>query len=103
MSGGRFDYKDRELRDEIFGWRDTWCDRFEDREISELVWDILNLIHEFDWYNSGDTGEDEWLEAKHKFKMKWLPNNEARTKRVIDDCIEDAKEELYKTFNIKRR
>lgn len=101
MSGGRFNYKDQYLRDEIFGWRDTWYDRFEDREISELIWDVLNLIHEFDWYDSGDTGEDTWIAFKHEFKAKWMPNDEARTKRIVDDTIRDAKAELYRTFNIK--
>lgn len=46
MSGGRFDYKDQGLRNEIFGWGDTWCNVFEDREISELVWDVLNEAKE---------------------------------------------------------
>lgn len=101
MSGGRFDYKDQGLRNEIFGWGDTWYNVFEDREISELVWDVLNLVHEFDWYDSGDTGEDTWLEAKATFKGKWLSGkNNSRTKRIIDDTLKEAKEELYKTFNI---
>ena len=101
MSGGRFDYKDQGLRNEIFGWGDTWCNVFEDREISELVWDVLNLVHEFDWYDSGDTGEDTWLKEKVAFKEKWLSsNNVDRVKRIIDDTFRDAKEELYKTFDI---
>ena len=102
MSGGRFDYKDQGLRNEIFGWGDTWCNVFEDREISELVWDVLNLVHEFDWYDSGDTGEDTWLKEKVAFKGKWLSGNNAdRVKRIIDDTFREAKEELYKTFDLK--
>ena len=64
MSGGSFDYKDQELLGEIFGYGETWTNKFEDLEISELVWDVLNLIHEYDWYNAGDTGEDKWLKVK---------------------------------------
>ena len=101
MSGGRFDYKDQYLRDEIFGWRDAWCNVFEDREISELVWDVLELVHDFDWYDSGDTCEDTWLKKKAAFKEKWLLNEGSdRVKRIIDDTIQEVKVELYKTFNV---
>lgn len=42
MSGGRFNYLDSQLKHEIFGWTDKPSNVFEDREISELVWDILD-------------------------------------------------------------
>ena len=44
MSGGHFDYIDSRAKNEIFGYGDKWWNVFEDREISELVWDIFNLI-----------------------------------------------------------
>ena len=49
MSGGHFEYLDSRLKEEIFGWTDKPENVFEDREISELVFDVLDLIHEFDW------------------------------------------------------
>ena len=102
MSGGRFDYKDSNLKYEIFGWCDKPSNVFEDKEISELVWDILELIHDFDWYDSGDTSEEKYLKAKKKFKDKWLTGDrEVRIKEIVDETIEDAKAELYKTFGIE--
>ena len=56
MSGGHFEYLDGRLKDEIFGYENKVKNVFEDREISELVFDVLDLIHEFDWYYSGDAG-----------------------------------------------
>ena len=101
MSGGKFNYEDSALRNEIFGYDDTWHDVFEDREISELVWDVLQVIHDFDWYASGDTDEGRYLEAKRYFKEKWLKGNpKERTKRVIDETIEEARQQLYKTYGI---
>lgn len=94
MSGGRFCYVDSQLKHEIFGWSDKPRNIFEDREISELVWDVLDLIHEFDWYESGDTGEDDYLKAKKEFKEKWLANDTERQKRIIDEAIEDLKNDL---------
>lgn len=101
MSGGYFNYRDATLREEIYGWSDTWHNVFEDREISELVWDILNLIHDYDYYVSGDTAKDTYLKAKADFKNKWFDNRDIVVKRVVDTAIEEVKAELYETYGIK--
>ena len=101
MSGGYFKYRDATLRDENYGWSDTWHKVFEDREISELIWDILDLIHDYDWYVSGDTNKDTYLKAKADFKNKWFNNRDVVVKRVVDTAIEEVKAELYETYGIK--
>lgn len=98
MSGGRFEYTDSRLKSEIFGWADRPHNAFEDREISELVWDVLELIHDYDWYASGDTGKEDYLKAKAAFKKKWFSNRVVRIRRIVDDAIEECKKELYETF-----
>lgn len=100
MSGGRFCYVDSQLKSEIFGWADKPRNVFEDREISELVWDVLDLIHEYDWYESGDTGKDDYLKAKRKFKNKWFGDSSKRQKKIIDEAIADLKKELYETWDV---
>ena len=100
MSGGRFDYLDSQLKTEIFGYTNKLINVFEDREISELVWDVLDLIHEYDWYESGDTGKDNYLKAKKKFKDKWMKTDSNRQKKIIDEAISDLKKELYETWGI---
>lgn len=99
MSGGKFDYVDERCKHEIFGWDDKLRNVFEDKEISALIFDVFNLIHDYDWYASGDTCEATYLNKKNEFKEKWLRHDEARTKRVIDNAINECKEELYKTYN----
>ena len=101
MSCGRFDYKDSALRDEIFGWSDKPSNVFEDREISQLTWDLLDLIHEFDLYASGDTDKKDYLMAKDKFKNKWLGNRGVRVKTIIDEAVRDLRVELYETFGFR--
>lgn len=98
MSGGHFGYMDRTLKSEIFGWANKPTNAFEDMEISELVWDVLNLIHDYDWYASGDTCEETYLKAKAEFKKKWFGNRDVRVRLIIDETVEKAKDELYKTF-----
>ena len=101
MSGGHFDYKDMGLKSEIFGWEDKPTNAFEDKEISELVWDVLDLIHDFDWYKSGDTSKEDYLKAKADFKKKWFNNRELCVRRIVDDSIEQCKKELYETFGFE--
>ena len=104
MSGGYFNYLDSQLKSEIFGWADRYSNVFEDKQISALVWDILDLIHEFDWYKSGDNGRDTYLQAKNDFKKKWLSDNSTeRTKMFVDEAVVDLKKELYETFDIKEK
>ena len=101
MSGGRFDYVDSRLKDEIFGWTDEPSNVFEDREISELVWDVLNLIHDYDWYASGDTCKETYLKAKAEFKRKWMDNRGVRVRRIVDEALKHCKDELYETFGLE--
>ena len=99
MSGGRFSYMDSTLKNEIFHFADKPVNVFEDREISHLVWDVLELIHDYDWYASGDTGEESWLKAKKEFKKKWFKTlPEERAKSIIDEAVEELREEMMKTF-----
>ena len=103
MSGGRFDYVDSRLKNEIFGWADQPSNVFEDREISELVWDVLDLIHEYDWYVSGDTSKETYLKAKAKFKKKWFSNRGVRVRGIVDAALEQCKDELYETFGFEMK
>ena len=93
---------DIHLKSEIFGWSEKFSNVFEDREISELVWDVLDLIHDYDWYASGDTCEETYLKRKAAFKKKWLSGNrDVRVRQIVDDALREAKEELYKTFALE--
>lgn len=101
MSGGAFDYVDSRLMNEIFNYADKPWNALEDREISELTWDLLNLLHDYDWYKSGDTGKETYLKAKAEFKKKWLDNRGVRVKRIVDGAIQDLKQELYETYGLE--
>ena len=101
MSGGYFEYRDSHLKNEIFGWSDTPRNVFEDREISELVWDVLELIHDYDWYKSGDTCKDTYLKNKAAFKKKWFSNRGVRVRHTVDTAIQELRDELYETYNLE--
>lgn len=95
MSGGHFDYKDGALKNAIFDYDDKVSNQFEDMEISQLVLDVLELIHDYDWYISGDTGREDWLKAKGEFKKRWLKGDRAENlQRIIDEKLVEVSLEL---------
>ena len=84
MSGGRFNYADRNLKSEMFGWVDEPYNVMEDDEISELVWDVLELIWVFDYYSCSDTDRDTYIKRKNEFKKKWFGNRKIRLEQIVD-------------------
>lgn len=102
MSGGYFNYLDGRLKSEVFSYTDSPHNALEDLEISELTWDLLNLIHAYDLYVSGDTERDSYLKAKAAFKSKWLDSSaETRIKHIIDKALDELRQELYETYNVE--
>lgn len=94
MSGGRFNYADCNLKSEMFGWVDEPYNVMEDDEISELVWDVLELIRVFDYYSCSDTGRDTYIKRKNKFKKKWFSNRKIRIEKIVDKKIDQLREEV---------
>lgn len=119
MSGGRWNYEQCNLGYEMFpccdisyGLGDDEYHNYtmgakearrqnpmHDKQLSELVFDVLCLIYSADWCQSGDTGEDSYRADVKYFKKKWLNvDPQEAIKKEIDKSIEEAKEELYQSF-----
>ena len=110
MSGGYYEYKDSSLARDIFGWElnlDYGAEGFaespkaaeinplQDREISEIVWDVFVLIHSYDWYRSGDTDEAQYGEDIKRFKDKWFkPNKTQIRERTVEQIVKSIQKEL---------
>ena len=117
MSGGHWEYKNDSLAHEIFGWGmdpDYGEDGFsqsrlaatinplEDAEMSEMLWDMLCVLHSYDWYACSDTCEETYRRDVKRFKEKWLGKpTKARVQRIADHELERVKEVLYKTFGLE--
>lgn len=110
MSGGYFNYNNDNAAREIFGsYVEIKCDLskrqedakevaknnpLEDREISELAYDLFCLLHSYDWYKSSDTSFKDYKDDVEFFKTKWLYGG--RTKRInflVDRAIDRIKTE----------
>lgn len=118
MSGGRFRYTQRSLGYELFNnayidyglGSKTYNDSvksvrqqnpLEDKIISEMAYDVLCLIHSYDWYASDDTCEETYRKDVEFFKNKWLKQlKKAYIQNLIDEEVQACKDELYKAFSI---
>lgn len=94
MSGGKFGHYNKYLKDEMFVHSDRPNNVMEDDEISELVWDVLELIRVFDYYKCADTGRDTYIKRKNEFKKKWFGNRKIRLEKIVDKKIEQLREEV---------
>ena len=89
MSGGHFNYAFYQL--------DNYEGQMEDAELNELLLDFRELLHDLEWYKSGDFCEDDYLESARNFKRKWLSGNrDERLKRIVTEECEKLKTELMK-------
>lgn len=107
MSGGHFDYKDSTLKAEIFGWGIETVEQairqnpLEDKEFSAMVYEMLDVLHDFDWYISGDTSKKHYRDSLQAFKNKWLKtDSKERLQYIINTEVNTIKQELYDTFSI---
>ena len=67
MSGGHFDYVDKKLYN-----RSEQVRQDGNPLLAELLHDLGDLLHEYDWWISGDTGRERWLEAWTNWQNKWM-------------------------------
>lgn len=96
MSGGHFKYRDASLLSEITDCgSDLNANPLEDRELSALLIDILQLVHDYDWYASGDTSRKDWVTAKDEFKDKWFKQDRNdRLSEIIQKRLDEVADEL---------
>ena len=90
MSGGSRDYVYHRIRDDLAG-------KMYDTELDDLMYDIADLAHDVEWYDSGDICEETYRKSVAKFKEKWF--NTGRTDRLIgyvDTKLDEVKRDLYR-------
>lgn len=117
MSGGCWNYSNDCLAHEILGYSfDVDCglsgakhnaclkaavreNPMEDPEISALLYDMFCLLHSYDLAESGDTGKTDYQKDVAEFKKRWLSKpREAQIREMIDICVDNLKDELYRAF-----
>jgi len=90
MSGGSYDYIYSRLQDEC-------SERMYDAEMNDLVSDLVKVLHDLEWWQSGDICEKTYRNTLKNFKKKWFGSErQERLKGYIDNQISVVRNELYK-------
>ncbi len=79
MSGGEWEYASYKIYD--------IADRVEDKEIAELLKDLGELVHDEEWYESGDYSRADYVETLNNFKKKWFKSS--RQKRLAKMTVDE--------------
>ena len=89
MSGGSYSYIYSRLEEECDG-------RMYDAEMNDLIKDLCDLLHDLEWWQSGDTSEEQYRKSLRKFKTKWFKGDrQERLKGYIDEQIGIVRSQLY--------
>ena len=95
MSGGSHDYMYYRVEEEYVG-------RMHDIELDDMMKDIVELLHDLEWYDSADYGENDYLETVAKFKAKWFNGNRTeRLRSYVDREIAITRDKLMKLIDGK--
>ena len=96
MSGGHFDYL-------YYRIEETYKGEMEDVELNEMIVDLCELLHDLEWWQSADYGEETYRETVKKFKSKWFgKTEEERLGRLIDKATKDFEKLLKDTFGLDK-
>lgn len=89
MSGGSYNYICYTLEEQCDG-------QMYDAEMNALIKDLCEVLHDLEWWQSCDCGEDRYRTTLSKFKKKWFHGNrKERLKGYIDEQIGIVRRELY--------
>ena len=89
MSGGSYEYICYRLEEECKG-------RMYDAEMNDMIKDLVEVLHDLEWWQSGDSSEKKYRVTLSKFKQKWFHGNrEERLKRYIDEQTSIVRRQLY--------
>ena len=76
MSGGHFNYMYHSIQDMYEG-------QLLDPDLNRMFKDFVNLLHDLEWYESGDTEEEDYFKTVNDFKKKWF-NKKCSSCKVVE-------------------
>ena len=92
MSGGSYNYKFYVLEEYYVG-------KMYDTELDEMLKDLIEVLHDVEWWQSCDISEEDYRETVNKFKKKWFKRDTFQVKNFIEEQFNNTKQGLLKQFN----
>lgn len=91
MSGGSYCYMYCRIEEEYVG-------RMYDSQLNEMMKDLCELLHDLEWWQSCDYGEDTYRKTVAEFKRKWFKQTKIDVQKQIESELEQTKSQLLKEF-----
>lgn len=91
MSGGSYNYMYCRINDE-------YVDRMFDSQLNSMMKDLVDVLHDLEWWQSCDYSEETYRESVKKFKKKWFKQTKIDVQKQIESEFEKTKDELMKEF-----
>ena len=92
MSGGSYNY-------EFYNIEDTYKGKMKDAQLNEMILDLVRLLKDLEWCDSGDTDEEDYKQSVNKFKKKWFYQDSTQVEDFINKQLEEKKQELLECFS----
>ena len=65
-----------------------------DSELNQMMKDLVQVLHDLEWYVDCDISEETYRETVTKFKSKWLKRSKCDIEELVNEVFEKKKEEL---------
>lgn len=91
MSGGSYNYEFGRIEDEYVG-------KMYDSQLNAMMKDLVDVLHDLEWWQSCDSSEERYRDTVRKFKKKWFRQTKIDVQKQIESEFERTKSELLKEF-----
>ena len=82
MSGGSYNHGYINIEYEYVG-------RMKDTELNEMMKDLVEVLHDVEWYEDGDISEETYRETVTKFKSKWFKRRKCDIEALVNEEFEN--------------
>lgn len=96
MSGGSYEYIYLKLKEQC-------SSAMYDDEMNDLIDDLCVVLHDLEWWQSGDYTEEKYRATLQAFKANWFKGNrEERLKGYVDKQVGLLRSQLYNLIGLKK-
>lgn len=95
MSGGSYNHGYSIIEYDYVG-------EMHDTELNEMMKDLVNVLHDLEWFVDCDISEEEYRETVTKFKRKWFKRRKCDIEELVNEVFEKKKAELLKELEYMR-
>jgi hypothetical protein len=86
FSGGSYDY--------TYNYLDIYYHNVYDEELDLMIQDLREVLHDLEWWQSSDIGEEDYRKTLNDFKKKWFGNRDERLKEIIENKCKELEKYL---------